>query len=1162
MSTPSEPPDSQPTDVGATSGADVLLSDGRIAVVRGLGPEDGEALHDLHDRVSDEALWLRFFSVARAAAHRYVDHVLTSPDTIALVAEVDGRVVALGTAEPVGPDVCEVAFLVADEMRGQGMGTLLLEHLAAAARDQGLRWMDARVLSSNHRMMRVFGDAGFDVEVRHEGGEQVLRMGTAVTADVQAAADRREFAAERLSLGPLLAPRTAAVYGVRRDGSGIGAAVVSAVRSGGFRGGLAIVHPNAERVLEVPAYPAATQVPHPVDLAIIAVPAERAADALEDAAAAGVRAAVVISSGFREMGRHGAALEHDLVVAARRHGIRLVGPNGLGLISNDPDVRLHATFGGTVPPPGGLAVASQSGGVGIALMDLVARAGVGVRYFVSLGNKADVSGNDLLAAWYDDAAVTCGALYLESFGNARKFARFARLFSERKPLVALVGGRSTGGQRAGASHTAAAASPAAGVRALFAQAGVIGCDDAEQLAETCLLLTREPLPAGRRVGIVSNAGGLGVLAADAAEDERLDVVELSPDLQERLAGLVNQTTGTANPVDAGAGAEAAQLAAISSEVLGSGEVDALVVVLVATGTNDVPATLEALARLRAERPRRPVAVVVLGAEPTAGSEVTVFGSAAAALGALGRAVRYAEWRATKTVGGPPPTDPVEVRHARATARRLLAEATPEGWVRPETAAELFGRYGIDLLGRFTVGVEGAAEVAAAVGFPVAVKLAEPDVVHKTELGAVRTGLQGAEEVRAAVAAFEQVRGWAEPGPRPADGRRCGAGPGGGPRPVARSARHDRGRRRRDRRVGRPRLPAASLRRGAGAAGVEHAAAGAAPRRLPRLGTGGRRGGRRAGEPPGPARGRRSRGGRGRPQPRAGEPRVLRGGRHQAAARAGGRRADGLAAPAAPTSVRRTARRARHPGMRTAPPGAGGAVRFGGSSAEDGVLPDQLGLGPGLAEAPGVAGQGQRQHDHDHGAHQVVVDDRVVLQRESGEPHHHVERGAGDRGGPHADPEDEGEADAGEADHEEPVGPGVARDAVEELTHRVVLGDAEGQEAEGGAAAVDPGVGAEVVDRAGLGALAGGVAEGEQLVEEGPQEGHAEADPQDGQRTPGGAVGDDVVLDHDVEVAGGLDRGHRSHLRSWGPRPLFSVDASSLAGGGPRRQGRWDRLRGS
>ncbi|GAA3811684.1 GNAT family N-acetyltransferase [Nocardioides panacisoli] len=740
-----------------TRAADVLMSDGAVAVVRAVREDDAAALHALHDRVSDDSLWLRFFSVSRVAAHRYVDKVLTTPDTIALLAEVDGSVAAVATAEPVGPDVCEVAFLVADEHRGRGLGTLLLEHLAADARDRGVTEFEARVLRSNHRMLRVFTDAGFELHARNDGGEEVLRMRTVVTPALQAVADHREFAAEQRSLAPMFAPRGVVVYGARRDGTGIGAAVVSAIRAGHYEGSFAVVHPKSSSVLGVPASASAADAPGPLDLAVIAVPAAAVAAALEDAQRAGVRAAVVISSGFGEMGERGAVLQRDLVVFARRHGIRLVGPNGLGLISNTPEVSLHATFGGRVPAAGGLAVASQSGGVGIALMDLIAAAGVGLRYFVSLGNKADVSGNDLLAAWYADDGVTCGALYLESFGNARKFARFARAFSERKPLVAVVGGRSAGGKRAGSSHTAAAASPAAGVRALFAQAGVIACHDAEELADTTLLLTREPLPAGSRLGVISNAGGLGVLAADIAADEQLDVVEFSPALRARLSGLVNQTNGTANPVDAGAGAEAAQVAAIADTTLASGEVDAVIAVVVAIGTNDLDATLAALAEVRRSHPDRLVVAVPLGETEPAPEDITVFRSAAAALSALGRVTRYAAWRRVDA-HDPEPTDPAAARAARMTARGLLQVSTTQGWIRPAEARELLGRYEIDLDGRFASGVEEAGTVAQELGFPVAVKLAEPDVVHKTDQGLVRTGLRRRSEVEAAVASFERMHG--------------------------------------------------------------------------------------------------------------------------------------------------------------------------------------------------------------------------------------------------------------------------------------------------------------------------------------------------------------------------------------------------------------------
>lgn len=737
--------------------ADVLLSDGALAVVRRVRPDDGPALYELHDRVSDDTVWLRFFSVSRETGRQYVDKVLSSTETIALVAEVDGRVAALATAEPTAPEVCEVAFLVADDHRGRGLGTLLLEHLAADARDRGVAQLEARVLRANHRMLQVFEDAGFELDRHLDDGEVVLRMRTVVTSAIQTAADEREFAAERRSLTPLLAPRGVVVYGARRDGTGIGGSVLAAIAEGGYRGSLAVVHPSCPRIRDVSAHPSASDSGVVLDLAVIAVPAESVVAALEDAAAAGVRAAVVISSGFREMGERGASLQHELVTCARRHGIRLVGPNGLGMISNDPDVRLHATFGGLVPAPGGLAMASQSGGVGIALMDLLAKAGVGLRHFVSLGNKADVSGNDLLAAWYDDERVTCAALYLESFGNARKFARFARTFSERKPLVAVVGGRSVGGRRAGSSHTAAAASPAAGVRALFAQAGVIACQDAEELADTTVLLTRAPLPAGNRVAIISNAGGMGVLAADLAADEQLEVVEFSSGLRGNVSRLVNQTTGTANPVDAGAGADPEQIAAIVSAAMSSGEVDAVVVVLVATGTNDLCAATEALASVHRTHPGTPMLVVPLGGPALVGNDIAVFGSSAGAIGALGRVVRYAGWRRIARQE-PELSDPAMARRARTDARGLLDSGTANGWVRADGARELLGSYGIDLVGQLATGPAAAAAVAKDVGFPVAVKLGDADVVHKTDLGLVRTGLRTGAEVEAAVEDFERVQG--------------------------------------------------------------------------------------------------------------------------------------------------------------------------------------------------------------------------------------------------------------------------------------------------------------------------------------------------------------------------------------------------------------------
>lgn len=735
--------------------ADVLLSDGSVAVIRPVVPADGPGLHGLHASVSDDAFFLRFLGSGRRAAHAYVEHVLASPETLSLVACTGDRTVGLATAEPTSCGTYEIAFLVADDLRGHGVGTLLVEHLADLARSRGATAFTAEVLADNHRMLEVFTRAGFEVVRTGGGGECQVRLDIADGPEPQDAADLREFSAERRSLRPLLAPRSVAVYGPRRDGSGIGGAILAAVRRDGFRGPVVVVRPDGAAVGDVPVRRRLGDGP-PVDLAVLAVPVGQVRAALEDAIEGGAGAAVVVSSGFGEMGPEGALLQQELGRLARRGGIRLVGPNCLGVLDNAPDVRLNATFGLRAPSSGGLAVASQSGGVGIALMDLLGRSGVGVRTFVSLGNKVDVSGNDLLAAWYDDPDVTCAALYLESFGNARKFLRFARAFGQRKPVVAVVGGRSTGGQRAGASHTAASASPALGVAALFAQAGVIACHDAEELAETVTVLVGEPLPAGRRLGVLSNAGGLGVLAADAAEDAELEVPAFSSVLQQELADRVSQTNGSANPVDAGAGVDAAGLAGIAHAILASDEVDALLVVLVATDTNDVAAALDELARVRARHPGRPLVVVPVGAEDAgreAGSAgaLTVMDSGRAAAAALGRAAAYAEWR-RGTRDPMSPGDPARAHLTREEAAALLRATAPDGWVGPEAASRMLDRFGVRLLGE-VVPAGRAAGTAARIGFPVAVKAAGADVVHRTERGLVATGLWNGDEVEAAVTGF-------------------------------------------------------------------------------------------------------------------------------------------------------------------------------------------------------------------------------------------------------------------------------------------------------------------------------------------------------------------------------------------------------------------------
>lgn len=737
--------------------ADVLLSDGTLGVVRRLKPDDGPALHALHAAMSDESVRLRFFSLAREAAHHYVDHVLADPTSLSLVAEASGRLVALATAEPLRPGVSEVAFLVADDFRGHGLGTLLLEHLAALARDRGITRFEADVLPENHGMLSVFADAGFEVVRRLDSGVVLVEMTTAVSSAQQEAADARDCRAEAQSLRPLLAPRSVAVVGVRRDGTGVGASVLRSIRAGGYRGRLVVIHPSEGAVDGVAAYASATEVPDGVDLVVIAVPATAAVAALRDAADARVPAAVVISSGFEELGEQGAALQRELSLVARTRGIRVVGPNCLGLVSTDPEVSLNATFHDVLPLPGGLAVASQSGGVGIVLMDLAREVGLGVGAFVSLGNKADVSGNDLLAAWFDDPAVTAAVLYLESFGNARKFARTARRFSERKPVLAVVGGRSAGGRRGGASHTAAAATPAVGVRALFAQSGVIGCTDAEDLVQTALLLSEQPLPRGPRVGVISNAGGMGVLVADLAGDLGLEVPELSAVLRAELAGLLHGTSGTANPVDTGAGAGPDQMAAILEAVLSSGEVDSVVMVLVGTGVIDGDAVVQALVRVRAGHLDLPVVLVPHGAIRQASHRgLTTYRSVAAAVTSMAHVAGYVDWLSVPRAW-PPSTGSDEVRRVRDEARRLTLGAAG-GWLDHQGLRAVLGPYGVSPLGVTVRGAGAAVEEATRCGFPVVVKVDAAEVVHKTERHLVRVGLVDAAAVASAVGELTEEMG--------------------------------------------------------------------------------------------------------------------------------------------------------------------------------------------------------------------------------------------------------------------------------------------------------------------------------------------------------------------------------------------------------------------
>jgi acyl-CoA synthetase (NDP forming)/GNAT superfamily N-acetyltransferase len=747
-------------------GADALTSDGRIVTIRPGRDSDRSAIAAMYGQASPASLRLRFFGTPSAATLAgEVDRVCRPNNErhLALLAVEAGSVVGVASCERSGAEDrrAELALFVAEDHRSRGIGTLLLEHLAAAAHAQGISEFTGEILPDNTRMLRVARDLTPHAHTRYGFGVVDLGFDPGDDDETQLAVDLRDRSAERASLHALLHPSSVAVVGAGRRSRSVGRETLRALREYSFTGRLLAVNRNGLAVDGVHAYRSVAELPGPVDLLVIAVPADDVAGVLAQAGVAGVRGAVVLSSGFGEDDAAGRQRQRDLVRVARAHDIRLVGPNCLGVVNTDPQVRLNASFAPAAPPSGGLAVASQSGAVGIALLDNAIRTGCGISSFVSLGNKADVSGNDLIAYWFDDPSAHAVALYLESFGNPRKFARIVRALSRRKPVLAIKSGRSGAGQRAGASHTAAAAVPAATVDALFAQAGVIRANDLGELLDAARLLTDQPLPAGKRVAIVGNAGGLNVLAADAAEAHGLLVPTLSRSLRHHLAELAPAASSD-NPLDLGAGASPAAFAAVAAAVADSGEADALVLPVIGTRANAPTAILAELSRVIDDHPDLATAVVLVGGAedlPKVGRRgAPVFSLPERALAALAHAASYAAWR-REPLGRRPQLTEVNPEKAR----RLISTALEHGrsWQPNRTTAGILAAYGVPVLDTAAVADEDSAVAAAMVaGYPVVLKSGDPDLVHKSDTGGVRLDVSDASEVREA---FRAVTAASRPG---------------------------------------------------------------------------------------------------------------------------------------------------------------------------------------------------------------------------------------------------------------------------------------------------------------------------------------------------------------------------------------------------------------
>jgi acyl-CoA synthetase (NDP forming)/GNAT superfamily N-acetyltransferase len=735
-------------------GVFALLADGTTAEIRWATPDDFDAVLRMHEAMSPENLYLRFFSLSRNVAVQEARRLCrpAGPDHAALLAWQSGKVVGAASYEQAGaPGVAEVAFAVMDDMHGRGVATLLLEHLVSLARIRQLTAFRAETLPENTAMLRVFGDAGLGVLRHWADGVVELTIPIPRQAALSQASPYLEAVAGRerragaASLTHLLSPASVAVVGASRREGSVGRTILRNIRGAGFAGQLYVVNPNAAEIDQIRSVPSASALPEAVDLAVIAVPPPAVAAVARDCGERGVKALVVITAGLS------GAQKAAVLATCRHHDMRLVGPNCFGVAV--PGIGLDATFAARHPAAGRAGMAVQSGGIGIALLEQLSRLGVGISSFASVGDKLDVSGNDMLAWWEQDGVTGLAVLYLESFGNPRKFARTASRVGKKMPVLTVHGGRSAPGQRAAASHTAAIAAPLITREALFEQAGVIATAGLGELLDVAALLSAQPPPAGRRVAIFSNAGGAGVLAADACTEAGLTVHAVTDRARRRLLEILPPGAIVAGPVDTGAGVSAAAFRDGLGLVAADEGVDAVLALIVPTAVADlVPA-------VRAPLPV-PVAAVVLG-QPEAvrllaggdgsqqgdrghaggGASVPAYAYPESAARALGRAARYGEWLATPA-GTVPDLDRIHAADARALIASFLGRMPGGGWLPPAETGELLRCYGLPLVeARLASDSAAAVRAAAQLGCPVVMKADVPGLLHKSDAGAVRLDLR-------------------------------------------------------------------------------------------------------------------------------------------------------------------------------------------------------------------------------------------------------------------------------------------------------------------------------------------------------------------------------------------------------------------------------------
>jgi acetate---CoA ligase (ADP-forming) len=738
---------------------DAVLRDGGVVRIRPIVPDDRERLYELFQGMGQKSRYFRFFQEKEDLSPRELDY-FTNVDyesRMAFVALLDEKMIGVGRydRDENEPDQAEVAFAVVDAHQSRGIGTQLLQLMTAYARTHGIRGFKALVLPENVQMIRMFRHSGYKIERTMEEGIYSVAFPVAQSKGTRAAEEEREKRAIAASLNPIFYPRSIAVVGASRNAGSIGGRLFHNLIHGRFSGPIYPVNPAATYVHSVRAYKTVSDIPDPVDLAFIVVPAPLVVPAVKDCAEKGVQGLVVISAGFSETGPEGAVLERQLLETVRSAGMRMVGPNCMGVLNTDPRVVVDGQFSPFFPRPGNVAMSSQSGALGIAILDYANRNGIGISSFVSVGNKADISGNDLLLYWEGDPNTDVIVLYLESFGNPRRFGRLARRIARKKPIIAVKSGRTKAGTRAASSHTGALASADVAVDALFTQAGVIRTATLEGLFDVAVLLASQPIPKGRRVGVLTNAGGPGILAADALESHNLEVPEFSTGLRAELAGGLSAEASTRNPVDMIASAGPDEYRRAIETMLASDEIDSLIVSYIPA----VPGAERAIAEVIRDAAAsyegdKALLSVFMSAENPAELlsddrvKIPTYEFPEAAAVALARVVRYGQWLA-KPEGTVPAFEDVQPSVAREVVRKAIERMGNDGgWLEPEEVTEVLGAFGL-CLPESTIAATAneAVEFAKGLSGPVAMKLISPSAVHKSDVGGVALNVEGDKAVR-------------------------------------------------------------------------------------------------------------------------------------------------------------------------------------------------------------------------------------------------------------------------------------------------------------------------------------------------------------------------------------------------------------------------------